>query len=158
MSKRRIGVLVGACAIFVLAALAASILWVPRSSAQAGTESFTIVGVLKRGADSSNRLKPASSEVLVWNLRNEAQTAKVGRQLDHCVFEFGGRQYCQSAFRIAGRGKIIAEGFWNPGLKVNKLPVTGGSGDFTAVGGVASFRPAPSNGPEKVSVAFELVR
>jgi hypothetical protein len=157
MRKRRIGVAVGACSVLALVLLVAGLV-VPRSSAQTGTETFTLVGVLKRSADSSLRLKPASSEVLSWKLRNEAQTKDVGRQLDHCVFEFHGRQYCESAFKIAGRGEIIAEGLWNPAHDVISLPVTGGTHDFTGVGGVARFRPAPSNGPEKVSVTFVLVR
>jgi hypothetical protein len=57
------------------------------------------------------------------------------------VFEFGQRQYCESAFHIGGRGTIILEGPWDPTELVNRLAVTGGTGDLAGVGGIARFEP-----------------
>jgi hypothetical protein len=130
---------------------------VPRSSAQvAANERLTVIAVLKRDAASARLGRPASTWVLVWRLRNEARTADVGRELDVCVFEFGQRQYCEAALHIARRGTIIVEGPWDASEVPNRLAVTGGTGDFSGVGGIARFEPVDGSGPEKVKVTLVL--
>jgi hypothetical protein len=153
-STRRVAV--GGVVTLLLLAFAVSAV-IPRSSAQVGTkEKLTVVAVLKRDATSPDANKPASTWVLVWRLKNEARTSDLGRELDVCVFEFGQRQYCESAFHISGRGTVIVEGPWDPTELVNKLAVTGGTGDFAGVGGFARFEPVQGLGPENVKVTLKL--
>jgi hypothetical protein len=125
-------------------------------SAVAANERLTVIAVLKRDAASARLGRPASTWVLVWRLRNEARTADVGRELDVCVFEFGQRQYCEAALHIARRGTIIVEGPWDASEVPNRLAVTGGTGDFSGVGGIARFEPVDGSGPEKVKVTLVL--
>jgi hypothetical protein len=152
------GLVTGALAVIVTAAVGTLVL-TGGSAAQVADEEFTVVSVLKRAHDIGRPPRPGSGEVLRWLLRNEARTSNVGSAVDHCVWEFQGRQYCESAYLISGRGRIIAEGTWNVRVKGPiTLPVTGGTGDFLAVGGVANYTNIPGPGAPKVKITFILRR
>jgi hypothetical protein len=155
--KRSVRLGAGVVAGLTVLALTVSAM-IPSSSAQtASEETFTVIAALNRDAYSASGSKPATTQVIAWKVRNEAQTARVGRELDVCVYEFGLRQYCESAFHFTGRGTIIVEGPWDAGKELNRLAVTGGTGDFEHVAGIARFSRAPSGGTPKVRVEFVLL-
>jgi hypothetical protein len=143
-------------AVLVLLVLGMSALTFPGRSAAQVPETFTVTSTTQklRFIDAPGR-PPGDYLVLRLVLRGETGSAIVGAEVDHCLFVFNQRQLCDSVFNINGRGRLIAEGIWNPVPgKTNVFAVTGGTGDFTGAGGTARFEDL---GNGRIRITFDLI-
>ena len=112
-----------------------------RSAAQA-PETLTVYASLSKekfveAARGPNEV--GNYTILRFHLK-DAGGSVVGSEVDHCLYVHLVRQLCTSAFNILGRGRLAAEGIWNPVPgAVNVFPVAGGTGDFNGARGTAQF-------------------
>jgi hypothetical protein len=109
-----------------------------------------------RAVDAPGRSQVGDYAVLRLGLTQEGGSTRIGNEVDHCVVVgLRGRQLCTSAFLIRARGRLAAEGVWNPAPgTVNVFPITGGTGDFAGAGGTARFEDL---GDGRVRITFEIL-
>lgn len=129
-------------ALFAIPILAAILITFPGRSVAQTSETFTVVSTFERGKfvdlPREGVRDVGDSEILRLRLTNDLGS-RVGAEVDHCVVVHLRRQLCDSAFYISGRGRIVAEGIWNPAPgTVNVFPVAGGTGYFTGARGRSS--------------------
>ena len=151
--------LAAASAVLVLLVTAVSVLTFPGRSGAQVPETFTVISALEKSRfvapPKPNRGRVGGYDVLRQVLMDESLSAVVGAEVDHCLYVFNGRQLCNSAFNINGRGRLIAEGIWSAGPGgANTFAVTGGTGDFSGAEGTARFE---SFGDGHTEITFDLI-
>jgi hypothetical protein len=115
-------------------------------AASAGTsitapETITTVGtVLKDKAVDVGKRGPSVGDTFATTLDIKSQAgADLGTERTQCTLGTGQWALCTGAFDITGRGEIVGTGMVNLGSQSPDfdVPVTGGTGDFSNVRGVA---------------------
>jgi hypothetical protein len=115
-------------------------------AASAGTsitapETITTVGtVLKDKAVDVGKRGPSVGDTFATTLDIKSQAgADLGTERTQCTLGTGQWALCTGAFDITGRGEIVGTGMVNLGSQSPDfdVPVTGGTGDFANVRGVA---------------------
>jgi hypothetical protein len=115
-------------------------------AASAGTsitapETITTVGtVLKDKAVDVGKRGPSVGDTFATTLDIKSQAgADLGTERTQCTLGTGPWALCTGAFDITGRGEIVGTGMVNLGSQSPDfdVPVTGGTGDFANVRGVA---------------------
>ena len=145
-------------ALLTVPILAAILLTFPGRSVAQAPETFTVVSTFERGKVVDLPRKGVrgvgDSEILRLRLTNDVGS-RVGVEVDHCVVVHLQRQLCDSAFYISGRGRLVAEGIWNPAPgTVNVFAVAGGTGDFAGARGTVEFSDL---GEGRVQITFTLM-
>jgi hypothetical protein len=132
------------------------LLFPARSSAQA-PETLTVYATFaKVKYVDAARGSSDVGDYTIWRLHLRDEGGSIlGTEVDDCLWVHLERQLCNSAFNIQGRGRLVAEGIWDPHPgTVSVFAVTGGTGDFMGARGTAQFE---DGGDGRVKVTFTLM-